>query len=86
MEIGKLLSPIALSSLLTKQVRDYFIGIRQEHLSEAIVSIFVKNSYVVIRVTHTLARTEIRMHGEAVLRIVSQTVPAPELYSLRILV
>ena len=86
MEIGKRLSPIALSSLLTKQVQDYFLRIQQIQLSEAIITVFLKNSYIFLRVTNTLARTEIRMHGENIIRIVSHTIPPLESYSIRILV
>lgn len=86
MEIGKLLSPIALSSLVTKRVQDYFVGIGQPHLAEAIVSIFVKNSLIIMRVTHTLARTEIRMYGESVCEIIAHTLKSSQTYSVRILV
>jgi hypothetical protein len=84
MEIGKILSPIAQSALLTKRVRDHFVSIGQQHLADAIVSVFVKNSYIKVRVIHTLARTEIRMYGEPISEIVAQALGSSESYSVRI--
>lgn len=81
-----MLSPIALSSLLTKKVQDYFSNRGQSHLATAILTIFVKNSSIFIHVSGTLARAEIRMHGEAIQQIISQCLGSSETYSIRILV
>jgi len=86
MDIASLLSPIALSSLLTKKVQGYFQGIDQPHLASAIHTVFVKNSSVFVYVSHTLARTEIRMHGEALQQIVAKCLASSETYSIRIVV
>lgn len=86
MDIVRLLSPIALSSMLTKKVQDYFTSIGQPQLAEAIVSVFVKNSSITVKVSHTLARTEIRMYGETIVQLVTDTLRASVTYSLRIIV
>lgn len=86
MDIVRLLSPIALSSMLTKKVQDYFVEIGQPQLAEAIVSVFVKNSSITVKVSHMLARTEIRMHGEAIIGLITHTLRASVTYSLRIIV
>lgn len=84
MEITKSLSPIAISALLTSKVKKYFSSAGLSHLEASVLSVFVKNSSIFVQISSMIARSEVRMHGEAIIRIVVETLGSPEGFSLRI--
>ena len=84
MEITRTLPPIAISALLTNKVKKYFADAKLPHLEKSILSVFVKNSSIQVQVSDIIAQSEIRMHGESIMRIALDTLGPSGEFSLRI--